>query len=166
MRHVRIAPAVGLLGTAALALTGCFGGGSSSSGGASGKGSATYSVFRMARCFRAIARGIRRAASLDGASMTRSYWSIGLSMIGNAIFTVGLVKFLLLWNDLRVARTFTNSQDLGTIQVGVRNFTLNGPTAYGPLFAAICVSVFGTLIVDLVLDQRILAGFTAGALKG
>jgi raffinose/stachyose/melibiose transport system permease protein len=124
-------------------------------------------VFFMSTYFRAIPREIFEASTLDGASIIRSYWSIGFPMVRNAVFTVGLVQFFFLWNDLLVALTFTNSQDLQTIQVGLLNFTGNyGQIAYGPLFAAICVSVFGTLIVYLVLNQRIMAGLTAGALKG
>jgi len=47
------------------------------------------------------------------------------------------------------------------------NFTGNyGQVAYGPLFAAICVSVFGTLIIYLILNQRVMAGLTAGSVKG
>jgi raffinose/stachyose/melibiose transport system permease protein len=124
-------------------------------------------VFFMSTYFRAIPREIFEASTLDGASIIRSYWSVGFPMVRNAVFTVGLVQFFFLWNDLLVALTFTNSQDLQTIQVGLLNFTGNfGQVAYGPLFAAICVSVFGTLIVYLVLNQRIMAGLTAGALKG
>lgn len=84
----------------------------------------------------------------------------------NAIFTVCLVEFFFLWNDLLIALTFTNSDNLRTLQVGLLNFTGEyGSVDYGPLFAAICVSVIGTLILYRVLNQRIMRGLSSGAVK-
>jgi len=124
-------------------------------------------VFFMATYFRSIPKEIFEASTLDGASIFRSFWSVGFPMVRNAVFTVALVQFFFLWNDLLIALTFTNSRSLQTIQVGLLNFTGNyGQVAYGPLFAAICVSVFGTLIIYLFLNQRVMRGLTAGSVKG
>lgn len=85
----------------------------------------------------------------------------------NAILTVGLVQFFFIWNDLLIALTFTNSANLRTIQVGLLNFTGQfGSIQYGPLFAAICVNVFGTLLIYLFLNQRVMKGLAGGAVKG
>lgn len=124
-------------------------------------------VFFMATYFRSIPKEIFEASTLDGASIFRSFWSVGFPMVRNAVFTVALVQFFFLWNDLLIALTFTNSQSLQTIQVGLLNFTGNyGQVSYGPLFAAICVSVFGTLVIYLFLNQRVMKGLTAGSVKG
>ncbi|WP_227820068.1 carbohydrate ABC transporter permease [Agromyces aureus] len=124
-------------------------------------------VFMMATFFRAVPREIFEAATLDGASIYRQFWSIGFPMVKNAIFTVALVQFFFIWNDLLIALTFTNRDDLRTIQVGLLNFTGQfGQVQYGPTFAAVCVNVFGTLIIYLFLNQRVMKGMTAGAVKG
>ncbi|MFP3712117.1 carbohydrate ABC transporter permease [Puerhibacterium sp. TATVAM-FAB25] len=124
-------------------------------------------VFMMATFFRAIPREIFEASTLDGASILRSFWSIGFPMVRNAIFTVALVQFFFIWNDLLIALTFTNSSSLQTIQVGLLNFTgMYGAVDYGPTFAAICINVFGTLALYMVLNQRIMRGLTAGSVKG
>ena|SRR4051812_44339347 len=124
-------------------------------------------VFMMASYFRAIPRSVFEAAILDGASMLRAFISIGFPMVRNAVFTVALVQFFFLWNDLLIALTFTNSSDLRTIQVGLLNFTGQfGQTQYGPLFAAICINVFGALALYLVLNQKIMKGLSGGAVKG
>jgi len=124
-------------------------------------------VFMMATFFRAVPREIFEAATLDGASMLRAFWSVGLPLVRNAIFTVGLVQFFFLWNDLLIALTFTTSSDLRTIQVGLLNFTGQyGAVQYGPTFAAIAVSVFGTLLLYLFLNQQVMKGLTAGSVKG
>jgi raffinose/stachyose/melibiose transport system permease protein len=124
-------------------------------------------VFMMATYFRAVPREIFEASTLDGASIIRSFWSVGFPMVRNAVVTVALVQFFFIWNDLLVALTFTNSSDLQTIQVGLLNFTGQyGSVQYGPLFAAICANVFGILILYLFLNQRVMRGLAAGAVKG
>jgi raffinose/stachyose/melibiose transport system permease protein len=72
-----------------------------------------------------------------------------------------------MWNDLLVALTFTNSNNLRTVQVGLLNFTGEfGAIQYGPLFAAICITVFGTLVIFVALNRQVMRGLTGGAVKG
>ena len=124
-------------------------------------------VFMMATFFRSIPREIFEAATLDGASMLRQFVSIGVPLVRNAIFTVALVQFFFIWNDLLIALTFTNRDDLRTIQVGLLNFTGQfGQVQYGPTFAAISINVLATLALYLFLNQRVMKGLTAGSVKG
>ncbi|MEU9396792.1 carbohydrate ABC transporter permease [Streptomyces sp. NPDC048324] len=124
-------------------------------------------VFMMATYFRAVPREIFEAATLDGAGMLTAFWRIGFPVVRNAVFTVALVQFFFIWNDLLVSLTFTTDDDLRTIQVGLLNFTGQyGETAYGPLFAAISINVVGALVLYLLINQRIIKGLTAGAVKG
>ncbi|MBK3565698.1 carbohydrate ABC transporter permease [Streptomyces sp. MBT62] len=124
-------------------------------------------VFMMATYFRSIPREVFEAATLDGASILVAFWKIAFPMVRNAVFTVGLVQFFFIWNDLLISLTFTTNDDLRTIQVGLLNFTGQyGETAYGPLFAAISINVIGALVLYLLINQRIIKGLTAGAVKG
>ena len=124
-------------------------------------------VFMLATFFRAIPREVFEAATIDGASIYRLLFSIGIPMIRNAIATVLLVQFFFLWNDLLIAYTFTTSAKLRTIQVGLLAFNGQyGSVQWGPLFAAICINVFGTLVIYLVLNKQIMKGLAAGSVKG
>ncbi|HLS63139.1 MAG TPA: carbohydrate ABC transporter permease, partial [Ruania sp.] len=124
-------------------------------------------VFMMAAYFRAVPREVFEAATIDGAGMIRSFFWVGVPMISNAILTIGLVQFFSIWNDLLVALTFVTNRDLATIQVGLLNFSGEyGSLEYGPLFAAISLNVFGTLIVFLFFSQKIMKGLASGAVKG
>lgn len=130
-------------------------------------GGLPLTVFMTATYFRAIPREIFEAATIDGASMLRAFFTIGLPMMKNAVFTVAIVQFFLIWNDLFIALVFGGKKSLNTIQVGLLNFSGEyGAINYGPLFAAICITVVGILVMYLFLNQRIMKGLAAGAVKG
>ena len=124
-------------------------------------------VFMMATYFRAVPREIIDAAAIDGAGIYRVFFSVAVPMMRNAILTVALTQFFFMWNDLLVALTFTNSNNLRTVQVGLLNFTGQfGAIQYGPLFAAICITVGGTLVLFTALNRQVMRGLTGGAVKG
>lgn len=124
-------------------------------------------VFMMATYFRAIPREVFEAATIDGASVIRSFVSVGFPMMRNSVLTIALVQFFFLWNDLLIALTFTTDDSLRTVQVGLLNFTGRfGVVEYGPTFAAICINVLLILGIYLFLNQRVMRGLAAGAVKG
>jgi raffinose/stachyose/melibiose transport system permease protein len=124
-------------------------------------------VFMMATYFRAVPREVFEAATIDGAGVLRAFWSVGFPLVRNAVFTVALVQFFFIYNDLLLAVTFTIDASLRTFPVGLLVFTGEfGQTSYGPLFAAISINVIATLLVYLFLNQRIMRGLTAGSVKG
>src|SRR5581483_5565541 len=123
-------------------------------------------VFLMATYFKALPRELIEAAVLDGASIYQDFLRIAVPMVANGLITVALVQFFFLWNDLLFSLTFISSDSLRTIQTGLLNFTGEfGQIQWGPTFAAICLAVFPTLILYLLLNQHVIKGLTAGSLK-
>jgi raffinose/stachyose/melibiose transport system permease protein len=123
-------------------------------------------VFLMATYFKLIPRELIEAAVLDGASIYQIFLRVAVPMVTNGLVTVALVQFFFLWNDLLFSLTFISSDSLRTIQTGLLNFTGEyGQIQWGPTFAAICLAVFPTLILYLLLNQRVIKGLTAGSLK-
>lgn len=124
-------------------------------------------VFLMATYFKAIPRELIEAAVIDGATIYQIFWRVAVPMVANGLITVALVQFFFLWNDLLFSLTFISSDSLRTIQTGLLNFTGEyGQVQWGPTFAAICLAVFPTLILYLLLNQQVIKGLTAGSLKG
>jgi raffinose/stachyose/melibiose transport system permease protein len=124
-------------------------------------------TFLMAAYFRAVPRELFESATLDGAGILRSFFSLGLPMVRNGLLTVALLMFFSTYNDLLIALTFITSKDKSTVQVGLLNFQGEyGSVLYGPLFAGICMTVLGTLVVYLLLSRQIMQGLAGGALKG
>jgi len=126
-----------------------------------------FSTFLMATYFRSIPKEIFEAATVDGVSMIRAFFVIGLPMMRNAILTVGMIEFFSVWNDLLIALTFTTRSSLATIQVGLLSFSDEyGSTQYGPLFAAISINILIVLFVFIFLNRQIITGLAAGSVKG
>jgi raffinose/stachyose/melibiose transport system permease protein len=124
-------------------------------------------VFLMATYFRAVPRELFEACALDGGGVFRCFFSVGLPLVRNGIFTLGLLLFFSIWNDLLVALTFNSKPSLSTVQVGLLNFNGQyGEVAYGPLLAAISIVIFSTFIVYALINQRVMRGLTAGSVKG
>ena len=124
-------------------------------------------VFLLATYFRSVPRELFEAATIDGAGIFRAFFSIGLPMVRNGIFTVALLQFFSIWNDLLIALTFNTRPELSTVQVGLLNFNGEyGDTNYGPLFAAISTTIFATLAVYILINQQVMRGLTAGSVKG
>ena len=100
-------------------------------------------VFMMATYFRGgAARDLRGGDARRRQHLSARSVSIGFPLVRNAIFTVALVQFFFIWNDLLIALTFTTSDDLRTIQVGCSTSPASSARSqYGPTFAAISINV-------------------------
>ena len=125
------------------------------------------SVFLMAGFFKSVPRAIIEAAVLDGANIYQIFYRVAVPMVANGLLTIALVQFFFLWNELLFALTFISSDSNRTIPTGLLNFTgEHGSVDWGPTFAAVCLAVFPTLILYVVLNQKVIKGLTAGAVKG
>jgi len=124
-------------------------------------------VFLMATYFRSVPQELFEACALDGGGIFRCFFSVGLPMVRNGMFTVGMLMFFSIFNDLLVALTFNTKPSLSTVQVGLLNFDGQyGTVSYGPLLAAISIVIFAMLALYLVLNKQIMKGISAGAVKG
>jgi raffinose/stachyose/melibiose transport system permease protein len=125
------------------------------------------SIFLMAGYYRVVPRDVIEAAAIDGAGVFRTFVQITVPMVRNAILTIGLVQFFFIWNDLLLSLTFIGDDDLRTVQTGLLNFVGQyGQRQWGPTFASVCIAVFPTLAIYLLLNQKVMKGLTAGSLKG
>ncbi|WP_027483068.1 carbohydrate ABC transporter permease [Deinococcus pimensis] len=124
-------------------------------------------VFFLVGYFKTFAREIIEAAIVDGASIYQVFFRIALPMVTNAIVTVALVQFFFMWNDLLVSLTFIQNPDMRTVQSGLLAFTGQyGQREWGPTFASISLAVAPTVLVYLLLNQLVMKGMAAGAVKG
>ncbi|GAB4542159.1 MAG: carbohydrate ABC transporter permease [Anaerolineae bacterium] len=124
-------------------------------------------VFLMTGYFKALPREVLEAAVMDGASIYQVFFRVALPMVMNALVTVALVQFFFIWNDLLLSLTFISDTELRTVQTGLLNFVGRfGQREWGPTFASISMTVIPTLLIYLLLNNSVMKGLTAGAVKG
>jgi len=124
-------------------------------------------VFLLAGFFKSVPREVLEAAVMDGANIYQTYFRVALPMVANSIVTVTLVQFFFIWNDLILSLTFINNTELRTIQTGLLSFVGQfGRREWGPTFASLAMTVVPLLLLYLILNNKVIAGLTAGSVKG
>ncbi|MCI6238076.1 MAG: carbohydrate ABC transporter permease [Lachnospiraceae bacterium] len=110
---------------------------------------------------------ILEAAIVDGCSPIRSVFTIVMPMSLNSVITVATMQTVFCWNDYINAYTFTRSTAMKTITLGLNDFVGSmGLTDWGATFAAITVTVVPVFVFYFFCSKSMLAGLTAGAVKG
>ncbi len=127
-----------------------------------------FTVWVLTTFMRELPREIEEAALVDGATPWITVRRVFLPLMAPAAVTTGLLAFIAAWNEFLFALTFTLTNEQRTVPVAIA--LMSGSSAYElPWGAIMAASVIVTLpVVGLVLvfQRKIVAGLTAGAVKG
>jgi trehalose/maltose transport system permease protein len=126
-----------------------------------------FTVWVLSNFFKAMPGELEEAALVDGATPFQAFYKILLPLAAPGLVTTGLLAFISAWNEFLFALTFTQSK-ARTVQPAIASFT--GNTQYelpwGNIVAASVLVTIPLVILVLVFQRKILAGLTAGAVKG
>ncbi len=127
-----------------------------------------FATWVLSTFMRAMPRELEQAAIIDGASDWRILTRVFLPIMGPSLSAAGLLAFILAWNEFLFALTFTLSTEQRTVPVAIA--LISGATAYelpwGRVMAACVIVTLPLIILVLILQRYIVAGLTAGAIKG
>lgn len=123
-------------------------------------------VYIMYGYFRGIPKEMEEAATMDGAGRVRTIVSVVVPLALPGVVTAGLIGFMLNWQELMLALAFTSTPDRQTIPVGIANFTGLFFVPWGDMAAASVAVTIPIVVLVLVFQRRIIAGITAGGVKG
>jgi trehalose/maltose transport system permease protein len=127
-----------------------------------------FTVWVLTSFMRALPKDLEEAAYVDGASPLQTFYRVMLPLVAPGLVTAGLLAFIAAWNEFLFALSFTQSPDHYTVPVAITSF--QGESAFdkpwGQIMAATVVVTVPLIVLTLVLQRRILAGLTAGAVKG
>jgi len=125
-------------------------------------------IWTLTASFRQLPWGLVDAAQLDGASRWRSLHAVVLPLAAPGLMTTAILTFFFCWNDFLFAIALTSTDRARTVPASLAFFT--GASQYqSPVTAIAAASVVVTIpVVALVLafQRRIVAGLTAGSVKG
>jgi trehalose/maltose transport system permease protein len=127
-------------------------------------------VWILTSFMRALPKDLEEAAYVDGASPLQVFYKVMLPLIAPGLVTAGLLAFIAAWQEFLYALSFTETPDKHTVTVAITTFTGKTGSAYqvpwGEIMAATVIVTVPLIVITLVLQKRILAGLTAGAVKG
>jgi multiple sugar transport system permease protein len=126
------------------------------------------SIYTLSAFFREIPWELERAAALDGATPLQAFRQVIIPLAAPGVFTTAILVFLYCWNDFVFAISLTSTNNARTVPAALAFFTgasqFEQPT--GSIAAAAVVITIPVVIVVLLFQRRIVAGLTAGAVKG
>jgi raffinose/stachyose/melibiose transport system permease protein len=115
---------------------------------------------------RTLPRSMEESAFLDGCSWPRILWSVVAPMSVPATVTVLVMTFLNSWNEFIMAYTYLATDDRRTLPFSIIKFQGEYSANYAIQFACMLLVAIVPLILYFFFSRRIMAGVTAGALKG
>ncbi|MEN6637246.1 MAG: carbohydrate ABC transporter permease [Clostridiaceae bacterium] len=124
------------------------------------------STFIIRGLMDSLSREIEEAAYIDGCGFFGRYFRIVLPLSRNGLVTAATFQFLTCWNEFVFANLLTSSQNVRTIQLGIRYFTNQFSTDFVSMYAAIVISIVPSIVGYMIFQKQIVSGLTSGAVKG
>ncbi|MDX6605456.1 MAG: trehalose/maltose transport system permease protein [Solirubrobacterales bacterium] len=125
-------------------------------------------IYVLVAFFREIPWDLEQAAQVDGATPFQAFRKVILPLAAPGVFTAAILVFIFAWNDFVFAISLTSSDNSRTVPAALAFFTgestFTAPT--GSIAAAAVVVTVPIIIFVLFFQRRIVAGLTAGAVKG
>ena len=124
-------------------------------------------VYTLISFFQQLPWELEEAARVDGATRGQAFRLVLLPLAAPAIFTTAIIAFITTWNEFMLARQLSNTS---TEPVTVAIARVSGPSAFEYPYAAIMAAgslvTVPLIIMVLIFQRRIVAGLTAGGVKG
>ena len=97
------------------------------------------------------------------------FWKVLLPLIALGLGRTGCSPFIAAWNEYLYALSFIQSPDKYTVPLAITSFVSETGSAFCPVGVVMAATVIITvplIVIVLILQKRIIAGLTAGAVKG
>lgn len=125
-------------------------------------------IWTLTAFFREVPWELEKAARVDGATPSQAFRLVILPLVTPGIFASAILVFIFAWNDFLFAASLTSTDRARTVPVAIAFFT--GSSQFelpvGSIAAASVVVTIPVIALVLVFQRRIIAGLTAGAVKG
>ncbi|MBV1703599.1 MAG: carbohydrate ABC transporter permease [Hyphomicrobiales bacterium] len=127
-----------------------------------------FTVWVLTTFVKGLPKEIEEAAIVDGATPLIIIRRVFLPLLAPAMVTTGLLAFIGAWNEFLFALTFTIDSNERTVPVAIA--FISGATKYdlpwGRIMAASVTVTLPLIVLVLIFQRKIVAGLTAGAVKG
>ncbi len=125
------------------------------------------SIWLLTSFFGQIPREVEEQALVDGATRLQALRKVLLPLAAPGLFTTGILSFILCWNDFVFALSFLETPGKYTVPLAIVNLGQSQyQTFYNLIDASVVVVTVPIAVLVLLAQRRIIAGLTAGSLKG
>ncbi|GAB3570107.1 carbohydrate ABC transporter permease [Arthrobacter alkaliphilus] len=125
-------------------------------------------IYTLTSFFRDIPRELEESAYVDGATPFQAFRRVILPLAIPGLATTAILVFISVWNEFLLAVTLTSSPAARPVPVAIAFF--NGMSEFdvplGRISAASVIVTIPLVVLVLICQKRIVAGMTAGAVKG
>jgi multiple sugar transport system permease protein len=125
-----------------------------------------YNIFLAKQFMSSIPTEILECAKIEGCSQFQIYWKIILPLSKTILAVMAILTFMDSWNTFFWPLLVTNTMEMQTIQVGLKNFRFANTTYIAPMMAGAAISALPMFILFFSLQKYFLEGVTVGAVKG
>jgi len=127
-----------------------------------------FTTWILTTFIREFPKELEEAALIDGCSHFRILTHVLLPLMGPSLASTGILAFILAWNEFLFALTFMLTDENKTVPVAIGLLAGNSRYEYpfGQIMAASVTVTLPLIVIVLIFQRRIVAGLTAGAVKG
>ncbi|TDD14109.1 carbohydrate ABC transporter permease [Nonomuraea diastatica] len=125
-----------------------------------------FGVFLMRQYYMSIPDDLCEAARIDGLSEYGIYWRIMLPLSKPALASLALLTFVNTWNDYMGPFIYLTSNELWTVQLGLRSFVGQYEAEYAMIMAGAVLSVLPIVVIFLLGQRYFIRGIATSGLKG
>ncbi len=130
-------------------------------------GSISFTVYMLTSFFATLPKELEEAAILDGCSDIQVFSKVMLPLASPGLLTAAIFNFMFLWNEYQLALVFLSNPKLRTLSLGL--YALQNSMEYTGdwvgLMAGVVLVVLPTIILYIILSERMISGITMGAVK-
>lgn len=126
-----------------------------------------FGIFVLIGFFRSLPKELEEAAIMDGASYYGTFFRVMLPLSQPGLITIAIINILNIWNEYIVGTILINDPEQYTlpVEIGVMQAEMQYRTEWGPLFAALLITIIPVLLMYIFFQRQIASGITAGAVK-
>jgi multiple sugar transport system permease protein len=125
-------------------------------------------IYILTSFFREIPKELEEAALVDGATHFQAFRKVVVPLAAPGLVTAGLLAFIFAWNEFLLSITLTSTASRRPVSAAIAFFT--GSTQFqipiGTISAATVTITVPLIVLVVIFQKRIVAGLTAGAVKG
>lgn len=126
-----------------------------------------FTVYILTGFFSTLPQELEDAAVIDGATDFQVFSRVMLPLAAPGLLTATIFNFIGLWNEFQLALIFIQEPDLRPLSLSL--YTLKNSMTYSGdwagLFAGVVIVVVPTVILFVILSERMISGMTLGSVK-